>query len=333
MMTESSMKNEWILDSGCTFHMCPVKFWFEELTETEQGVVLLGNDKSCKLKGIGQIRMRMHDGVDRVIKDVRFVPELKRNLISMGTLESSGCTFKSENGTMTVTRGSLVIMKGTRMSSLYVLPAKTVVGGTTNVHKKQDTSSLWHMRLGHLSEQGLMELSKQDLLCGDKIQSLDLCDYCVLGKAKRVKFAKGKHTSTKPLEYIHSDLWEPSKTQTHGGCHYFMSIVDDYLRRVLTFLLKTKNERFRQRQEDFGNGNPMRQGSRSLFLGQEGYIKKVLMRFDMNEAKQVSTPLGQHLKLSTEQSPTSDSKRDEMSDIPYASGVWSIMYGMVCSRP
>lgn len=89
---------------------------------------------------------------------------------------------------MKVFKGSLVVMKGIRMNSLYILQAKTVVGRSATVYEKQDNSSLWHMRLGYLSEKGLLELSKQDLLSGDKIQGLDFCDYCILWKADNVKF-------------------------------------------------------------------------------------------------------------------------------------------------
>lgn len=118
----------------------------------------------------------MHDGVERILKEVRFVPEVKRNLISLGTLESCGCTLKSENDVMKVSRGSLVVMKGIRFNSLYVLQARIVVGGLATVHEKQNKSSLCHMRLGHVSEKELQELSKQGLLCGDKIEGLEFCD-------------------------------------------------------------------------------------------------------------------------------------------------------------
>ena len=40
----------------------------------------------------------------------------------------------------------------------------------------------------------------------------------------------------------------------------------------------------------------------TLKLSQSEYVKKVLSRFNMNEAKSVSTPLGSHFKLSKEQS-------------------------------
>ena len=40
----------------------------------------------------------------------------------------------------------------------------------------------------------------------------------------------------------------------------------------------------------------------TLKLSQSEYVKKVLSRFNINEAKLVSTPLGSHFKLSKEQS-------------------------------
>ena len=38
----------------------------------------------------------------------------------------------------------------------------------------------------------------------------------------------------------------------------------------------------------------------TLKLSQSEYVKKVLSKFNMNEAKPVSTPLGSHFKLSKE---------------------------------
>ena len=62
-------------------------------------------------------------------------------------------------------------------------------------------------------------------------------------------------------------------------------------------------------------------------------MKKVLSRFNMNEAKPISTPLGSHFRLSKEQSPKRKEKMDHMIKIPYASVISSLMYAMVCTRP
>lgn len=70
-----------------------------------------------------------------------------------------------------------------------------------------------------------------------------------------------------------------------------------------------------------------------LFLSQQNYIEKVLKRFKMHESKSVITPFGQQFKLSKNQAPRTDSEKTEMNSVPYASGVGSLMYAMVRSRP
>ena len=52
-ITDEDPSQEWILDSGCTYHMCPNKIWFESLQELGGGMVLLGNNKANKVIGIG----------------------------------------------------------------------------------------------------------------------------------------------------------------------------------------------------------------------------------------------------------------------------------------
>ncbi|KAK1686989.1 hypothetical protein QYE76_047837 [Lolium multiflorum] len=70
-----------------------------------------------------------------------------------------------------------------------------------------------------------------------------------------------------------------------------------------------------------------------LFLSQQNYIQKVLHRFNMHDAKSVSTPIASHFKLSALQCPSIDEDIEYMSRVPYSSAVGSLMYAMVCSRP
>ncbi|XP_035545683.1 secreted RxLR effector protein 161-like [Juglans regia] len=53
----------------------------------------------------------------------------------------------------------------------------------------------------------------------------------------------------------------------------------------------------------------------------------------MDQLKTISTPIGQHSKLSVTQAPETEEDKEFMQKIPYASMVGSIMYAMVCSRP
>jgi hypothetical protein len=72
----------------------------------------MGNGAYCKITGIGNIRIKMFDGVVRTLCDVRHVPEVEKNLISLGTLDSNGYGYKSVSGVMKVIKGAMVVMKG-----------------------------------------------------------------------------------------------------------------------------------------------------------------------------------------------------------------------------
>ena len=67
----------------------------------------------------------------------------------------------------------------------------------------------------------------------------------------------------------------------------------------------------------------------TLKLSQSEYVKKVLSRFNMNEAKPVSTTLGSHFKLNKEHSPKTEEERDHMSKVSYALAIGSLIYAMV----
>ena len=70
-----------------------------------------------------------------------------------------------------------------------------------------------------------------------------------------------------------------------------------------------------------------------LYLGQRGYIEKVLRRFNMYDAKLVSPPLAAHFRLSSALCPVSDDDIEYISRVPYSSEVGQLMYVMVYFHP
>ena len=50
----------------------------------------------------------------RTLGEVRHVPEVKKNLISLGTLDFNGYCYKFENGLMKVSKGAMVVMNGAK---------------------------------------------------------------------------------------------------------------------------------------------------------------------------------------------------------------------------
>ena len=59
--------------------------------------------------------------------------------------------------------------------------------------------------------------------------------------------------------------------------------------------------------------------SRKQWLSQKNYIRKVFEKFNMQDAKPVSTPLANHFKLSRSQLLNNEKEIEGMSEVPCAS--------------
>ncbi|KAH9762165.1 hypothetical protein KPL70_000710 [Citrus sinensis] len=241
--SNNNIKGQWVLDSGCSFHLCPDKSLFHTYKSMDGGRVLMGNNNVCKIVGMGSVKIEMLDGSVQILSDVRHAPRLKRNLISLGMLDGMGYSFKSENCGLKIMNGTEIVMKGVKKNGLYVLEGSSVPGtAAMPVVSDVNRTMLWHLRLGHMSIRGMQELSKQGLLCGDNIDELDFCENCIFGKAHRSKFTKGMHVSKQPLDYVQAYLWGPTQVPSLSGGRYFMSVIDDYSRKVWIYILKTKDQ-------------------------------------------------------------------------------------------
>jgi len=67
------------MDSGCTYDMCLVNELFETLELKERCVVLLGNNKICKVQNTGSIILKMFNNQEILLQDVRYASKLRRN--------------------------------------------------------------------------------------------------------------------------------------------------------------------------------------------------------------------------------------------------------------
>ncbi|GJZ42073.1 zinc finger, CCHC-type containing protein [Tanacetum coccineum] len=54
--------------------------------------------RECHVRGTGKVQVQMRDGSSFVLDNVRYILKLRRNLISLGTLEKEGFTVKMQSG-------------------------------------------------------------------------------------------------------------------------------------------------------------------------------------------------------------------------------------------
>ncbi|KAG8502380.1 hypothetical protein CXB51_000443 [Gossypium anomalum] len=172
----SKLTSEWILDSGCSFHMCPNREWFSTYSSIESGVVRMGNDSSSKVIGIGTVKIKMHDGTIRTLSDVRYVPDLRKNLISLSILDLKRCKINIESSGIKVF-GALVLLKGKRTGSLYILEGYTVTGEIRRPSSVTELKSTYLERrqLGHRREKGMTVSLKRGSLLDTGFEKLGHC--------------------------------------------------------------------------------------------------------------------------------------------------------------
>ena len=62
---ERGSDSDWVLDSRCTYHMCPHKDWFSTYHPVGSIVVHMGNNAQYNVIEIGTVKIKTHDGTVR----------------------------------------------------------------------------------------------------------------------------------------------------------------------------------------------------------------------------------------------------------------------------
>jgi len=114
-----------MLDTGAAYHVCPNSDWFSNLENLDGCFVIMGDDRLCDMEGIGTVQIKMFDGMVRKLKEVRYVPQLKRNLISVGALKTLDFEVSIRYGVLKMIKGSMVTLKGVHRNNLYYLKGST----------------------------------------------------------------------------------------------------------------------------------------------------------------------------------------------------------------
>jgi hypothetical protein len=149
--------------------------------------------------------------------NVLYVEGLKHNLPSLRkmcdqgynlTFHSKGCDIRK------VGSGILVANANKTPSNVYIL---NEVKGDKCCMGQVDESCLLHRRMGHINFDNLVKLNKtqvvKDMLRISKPTDT-ICKPCQLGKQKRVSFKTKEYSTSNPLELVHTDLYESTRTQT-----------------------------------------------------------------------------------------------------------------------
>ncbi|KAK3021867.1 LOW QUALITY PROTEIN: hypothetical protein RJ639_047789 [Escallonia herrerae] len=229
--------NMWMIipkcDSRASIHCTPHRDCFSNYVHGDYGHVTVGNGYRCSIVGKGKVEIKLSNGGTLVLKDVRHIPQLQKNLISVSGLDREGYFVAFGEKQWKVTKGSMVVARGERVGTLYTL------SGTHNhsislAFTENQRTTLWHHRLGHLSESDMKILHSKNALPGMKNIQLDFCEGCVYGKQKQVSFRRdGKEKKIERLELVHTDVCEPTTVKSLG---------DDASRKTWIYAIRHKSD-------------------------------------------------------------------------------------------
>ena len=90
-MVSSMMGCVWYLDSGASFHVTGDKILFSTLEEKDLKMCIeMGDDGKYSVLGVGTVAFQREHGAPLTLIDVKYVPRLKKNLVSVAMLEDKG---------------------------------------------------------------------------------------------------------------------------------------------------------------------------------------------------------------------------------------------------
>ena len=251
MVTSSdqiSSNHTWLIDTGCTNHMCGNKALFTELAESYHTRVKFADDSSIPVMGKGMILVELKNGDQKYISDVFYVPGMKTNLLSVGQLAEKGHEMILRNGKLSIYdgKGTSILIAPMTKNRMFQVDISSSPYKCFNAIIK-DESWLWHLRFGHLNFHSL-KLLEQEKLVKDMppIQHPDqLCEACIIGKHHRRPFVTQTYQrASEALEIVHSDVCGPLNVESNGNNRYFITFIDDFTRKIWVYFLQKKSELF-----------------------------------------------------------------------------------------
>ncbi|CAN1852261.1 Retrovirus-related Pol polyprotein from transposon TNT 1-94 [Linum perenne] len=133
-------------------------------------------------------------------------------------------------------------MEGVKREAMYVMSMESAY---VDRARRNETTYLWHARLGHVSYHKLKLMMNKFTLRG--LPQLEVCEDVVCpgfqyGKAHQLPYEDSKFRAKVPLELIHSDVFGPIRQGSRSGYKYMITFIDDYSRYVWLDFMKEKSE-------------------------------------------------------------------------------------------
>jgi hypothetical protein len=153
--------NAWWIDSGAIVHVTKSSQGLFSAWTTGRGRSLqVADGRETKVEAVGTLPLLLHGGFTLNLNNVLYVPSLRRNLISVASLEDDGYECLFGNNKCTIKFNDVIIGLAPQRGVLYMLSLNNFpvmnVCDVTNKRRRISTSNnetsskLWHCSLAHI---------------------------------------------------------------------------------------------------------------------------------------------------------------------------------------
>jgi hypothetical protein len=165
----------------------------------------MGNGSHARVLGVGIVILKYTSGKTVLLKNVQYVPSIKKNRVSGSLLCRDGYKLVFESNKCILSKYGTFVRKGYDNGGLFRLSLHDVCYKSVN-NVISNESYIWDSRLYHINFGCVLRLEnlnlipKFDLVKGSKSQ------VCVQSKQSRKPRKAVEARNLAPLDLIHSDL-------------------------------------------------------------------------------------------------------------------------------
>jgi hypothetical protein len=241
------INEEFILDSGSTYHNINNGENFQSLVESKKAITIANGD-TISVKGVGTYRIKVVYDHDKsninewLLQDCQYVPHISKNLLSVHKLTKM---FKfimfCDKYAYAIDNENNQFLIATYRNGCYILNSFSNVAFMASV-KENRCIHLWHKILAHRNFDDIKSL--KNVIRIIKCDCKDECEACQFGKqTKNVyhKISKSKPLTEK-LQVISVDLCGPMSIQSIDKKLYFLNVIDNYNGYCWVKIIRNKSD-------------------------------------------------------------------------------------------
>ena len=216
----------------------------------------------------GKVRLRLgleddSEGLILNLQNVYYLPNSPCNLVSLGLLNNSGIFHNNEHENLYQITSKRVLAQAKRWRNSYLLKPLNLSDGAVHLlrvdadtyqwplHALRNSTisssaplplSIWHKRLGHSNFSSLKtHLNRLNIKFNDDSDGY-ICDSCLQAKATKTYHRDPQKRSSKPYQFVHTDLVGPINPVGFSGEKYFFTFTDDATRMTETYTGTKKSD-------------------------------------------------------------------------------------------